>query len=43
MLWVCNRALDSLTGANEPRWRKRATQALEKHTNSFLLKSLYEQ
>ena len=29
MLWVCNGALETHTGANWPRWRKRATQALE--------------
>ena len=44
MLWVSNIwALESKIGANESRWRKRAAQALEKHTITFLLKFLYEQ
>ena len=44
MLWVSNIwALESSIGTNEPKWRKRAAQALRKHTITFLLKFLYEQ
>lgn len=38
MLWVSNIwALESLIGADEPSWRKRAVKALGKHPITFYL------
>ena len=44
MLWVCKisfvpnyRALESHIGANEPSWRKRAAQVLDRHPITFCL------